>query len=264
MMLPGSTAFFQRDHEFQFPLYAEQEKITLHPISPHYSYWNSNALSLKGPRIPRFKSPNVIVHTYLGRLQTNSRKHKGWSNSLFQSCVACHPTWSPEVSSLQGWYSPPILLSSPSWRHTLYRSHFWKSVSICSYLVYYNWSRDNLEQTLAGSYDNNLPRGAPYGRHLLCQEDALAVGDWVRTQLSCQSFCRTLLGLGTVNLRNSYFSCCPQCLPSQATLVPSFLHFVWEIIGKYMVYFGRKPELQSPVDVVHLAIRPSSLPGSFF
>lgn len=66
---------------------------------------------------------------------------------------------------------------TPQVMHPLDSSHFCKSVSICSNLVYYHWFRDNLEQVLAGSCDIILPCCSPSGRHLLSQQDALLMGD---------------------------------------------------------------------------------------
>lgn len=117
------------------------------------------------------------------------------------------------------------LLSSQ--KHPLDSSHSCKLVSICSNLVYYHWFRDNLEQILAGFCDTNLPRCSPYGRHLLCQEDALVVGDWVRTQLSCQSSHGSLLGLETVTLRDAHFLTLTRG-PVQRVLLHFFPHLVPE------------------------------------
>lgn len=136
-----------------------------------------------------------------------------------------------------------ICCYSPSWKHPLASSHFCKLLSVCSNLGYYHWFRDNLEQTLADSCDSNPPRGSPYGRHLLCQEDALVVGDWIRTQLSCQSFHWTLLGLGTVNLRDAHLLCWPQNLSSQRVLT-AFLPTSW--VRKWHRALSKEIRAQEP------------------
>lgn len=111
-----------------------------------------------------------------------------------------------------------------TFKHPLDCSHFCKLVSICSNFVYH-WFRDNLDQTLAGYSDSNLPHYSPYGRHLLYQKSTWVVDDWVRTQLSCHSFYWTLLGLGTVNLRDFYLLHWPKNLSSQRILVLLFPQF---------------------------------------
>lgn len=121
-------------------------------------------------------------------------------------------------------------------------------MSICSHLVYYHWFRDNLEQTLAGFCDSNLPCCSPYGRHLLCQEDALVMGDWVRTQLSCQSFHWILLGLGTVNLKDAHLSCWAKNLFCQRVLPLSFPHLVSESVNKDTGHIAKRSRLQSSID----------------
>lgn len=81
--------------------------------------------------------------------------------------LLCHKITLSSFPSLQIWYLSYIWFYSPSQKHPLASSHFYKLVSICSNLVYYHWSRDNLEQTLADSRDSNL-LCSPSGRHLLC------------------------------------------------------------------------------------------------
>jgi hypothetical protein len=85
----------------------------------------------------------VKIQTDLRRLKTNSEKPKEWSNSVFfrvASIAIPQITLSSFPSKLIFITHNPLL---PKSKTSLGKLTF--VVSICSYLVYHHWFRNNLE-----------------------------------------------------------------------------------------------------------------------
>ena len=159
------------------PRWKQHHNFSLSPRLQFYSSQNTNVLVFQIAQHPQDCKPvqSIGAHGQRYKLWFGETKdellviQRMEKNQylLGSAPLLCHKITLSSFPSLQIWYLSYICFYSPSQKHPLASSHFYKLVSICSNLVYHHWFRDNLEQTLADSCDSNLPC-SPYGRHLIC------------------------------------------------------------------------------------------------